>query len=102
VYEKWISDEWAPLLEDIYHWCRGKWNYLIPGNVGERHRLRAICARVLEFENHYLDIYKPFLLGELQHIEDTGNDRAVWVMRQIPFGDDEVRAAIESLGTAGC
>jgi hypothetical protein len=95
LYRQWIGDEWASLLEEIYTLCRDQWSYLMPQTAEDRKRLRGICARTLEFENHFLMRYKPFLLAELGS-DTPGSERARWLMDQIPFDDAEIRAATQN------
>ncbi len=95
MYQQWIGDEWTPLQENIYTLCRGKWNYLIPQDKADQERLRAICARTLEFENHFLQCYRPFLLAEVQGADDQSKGRARWLMGQIPYDDAEIRMALQ-------
>ena len=47
-------------------YCRNWWGYLIPADAADRRRLRALCQRALAFENHFLAVYKPYLLAELR------------------------------------
>lgn len=65
LYQAHFHDEWGALLQDIYELCRGKWHYLLPVDENERLMLRHICERTLSFENHFLAIYKEFVLAEL-------------------------------------
>lgn len=66
IYQECFQDEWGQLLQDIYDYCRSRWNYLIPEACEERERLRTICERTLAFENHFLRVYQEFLLTEVQ------------------------------------
>jgi predicted nucleotidyltransferase len=96
-YQEYFHDEWGQLLQDIYVYCRGKWQYLLPTDLQERHKLREICERTLAFENHFLLVYKEFLLSEL-HAEDVeGQLYALWVLSQLVYRDDEVEEAVVRL-----
>jgi predicted nucleotidyltransferase len=98
LYANYIADEWTATLYDTYTLCRGRWNYLIPDSQGERRLLRLICSRTLAFENHFLLIYKEFLLGELRSHDVQGKLQALWVLSKIPYKDAEVEAAVRALG----
>lgn len=87
VYREVFGDEWASLLHEIYETCRGRWRSLIPPDLADREHLRAICTRVLAFENHFLTRFKPFILAELRAQGEEG--RAAWLMREIPWEDLE-------------
>ena len=94
VYQACFDDEWGQLLQDIYELCRGKWNYLIPDDLKERKRLRAICERTLGFENHFLQVYKEFILIELRGNDQKGVLQALSVLQRIVYQDEEILAAI--------
>ncbi|QBD82014.1 hypothetical protein EPA93_40970 [Ktedonosporobacter rubrisoli] len=96
VYQACFSDEWGQLLQDIYELCRNKWHYLIPVQADERRALRAICERTLAFENHFLQIYKEFLLQELSRADPQGQQFALDVLRRFPYQDAELEQAIRS------
>lgn len=94
MYRELIGDEHTGLLDDIYTCCRQQWQYLIPDAPNERQRLRSICQRTLAFENHFLAIYKDYLLSELQSTYAEGRNAARWVLSRIPYVDDEIRALL--------
>ena len=80
IYRETIGDEWGDLLADIYTQCRAEWNYLIPDDAADRRRLRAICERTLAFENHFLAIYRRYLLAELRGADDVNTRHALWLL----------------------
>ncbi len=94
VYQACFNDEWGQLLQDIYELCRGKWNYLIPDDLDERKRLRAICERTLGFENHFFQVYKEFVLAELSSADTKAVLQALLVLQRIVYQDDEILTAI--------
>ncbi len=96
-YRAVINDEWAALFEDIYVYCREQWQYLLPHTSEDRQRLRAICERTLAFENHFLGIYKTYLLAQLSGADEAGIARALWVLGQIVYDDAEVLSAVRAL-----
>ncbi|MEM7532320.1 MAG: nucleotidyltransferase domain-containing protein [Chloroflexota bacterium] len=90
LYRVYVSDKWATLLEDIYHKCRQDWHYQIPQTPGEQGELRSICQRALGFENHFLIVYKQFLLHELQSADPSIRIQAIEMQKQIPYLDPKV------------
>jgi hypothetical protein len=100
LYRRWIGDEWAPLLEEIYLTCRGAWDCRIPADEAERRRLRAICARTLAFENDFLRRYKEFLLAELRTADTPDRAHALRLLARIPYLDEEIAAAVRSCAGA--
>ncbi len=97
LYSACFSDEWGQLLQDIYELCRGKWNYLIPKQQEERNILRNICERTLGFENHFLQIYKQFVLSELRSSDTKGVQDVLSVAKRIVYQDEDIEAAIIKL-----
>ncbi len=97
IYQMCFQDEWGQLLQDIYEQCRGRWNYLIPEDHEEREVLRSICERTLAFENHFLSIYKQFLLAEFQDADEQALLHTLWVLSQIVFQDREIKEAVQAL-----
>ncbi|MDQ2713733.1 MAG: hypothetical protein M3Z08_02365 [Chloroflexota bacterium] len=94
IYQECFHDQWGTLLTDIYEQCRGRWHYLIPDVHEERQQLRAICARTPGFENHFLQVYKEFLLSELRHGDTQAREQALKVLAAIPFQDEEILASL--------
>jgi predicted nucleotidyltransferase len=99
-YRQWIGDEWSSLLETMYALCREKWHYQIPDKEEERAQLRELCSRVLAWENHFLQVYKPFLLADLRSSTKAIQDHALWLMSQIPYEDQDILAAVQALQSA--
>jgi predicted nucleotidyltransferase len=58
LYRRFINDEWSPLLEDIYHYCRATWMYLLPERERDRRLLRTMCERTLAFERYFVGVYR--------------------------------------------
>lgn len=93
-YRLHIGDEWAPLLEETYRRCRTQWRYLLPAGADDRRALRALCERTLQFENHYLSIYRVYLLEQLSADGVEAPRAALWALEQAIFRDVEVRRAV--------
>ncbi|HLZ62392.1 MAG TPA: hypothetical protein VKR06_36060 [Ktedonosporobacter sp.] len=97
IYQACFDDEWGQLLENIYVLCRGKWNYLIPSEQGEQSKLREICQRTLGFENHFLQIYKEFVLSDLRNSYSQSVLQTLNVMKCFVYRDKEIEAAVRAL-----
>jgi hypothetical protein len=54
LYAERIGDEWTELVSEVHAFCREHHRYEIPEKPDERLELRAICAKVLGFEQHAL------------------------------------------------
>lgn len=96
LYRQHIGDEWSDLLEQVYTQCRGAWRYLIPSDPAARAALRAICARTLSFENHFMARYRAYLLSELSIPVAAHRTQARWVLERLPWRDDELTAALHA------
>jgi hypothetical protein len=94
MYREHIGDEWATLLDDMAAWVRGAWQYRIPPAQEERAHLRAICARTLEFENHFLALYRRYALSELHGDDPLGRQLAIEAQQRIPLADADLMRAM--------
>jgi hypothetical protein len=97
LYRHFIGDEWSSLLKEVSTICRDEWQYLIPVERRDRQRLRALCERTLHFEQHYLSIYKPYLLEQLHSTEQEYACLAVWFQEQFPLDDEEIMSVLQSV-----
>lgn len=93
-YRRYIGDDYAALHEDIAHWCREQWGYLIPADPASRARLHDLCARTLSFENRFLREYREWVLGELRGPGREGRDAARKMLERVPLADGEIVAAL--------
>ncbi len=87
MYRTHIGDEWSNLLDDMAEWVRGEWQYRIPADPADRARLRAICARTLRFENHFLSLYRDYALSELRGADPAGRQMAIETLRRVPLAN---------------
>lgn len=69
----------------------------VPDQEPDRQALRALCAETLHFENHFLTIYKGYLLAELQGGDETAQHRALWMLDQIAYQDEDIQRAMQAL-----
>lgn len=97
LYRACFEDEWGQLLQDIYELCRVKWNYLIPEKQEDRQVLKHICERTLGFENHFLQVYKQFVLSELRNGEIQSVLYFLSMAQSIVYQDEEIQSAINKL-----
>ena len=95
-----ISDGSTTLLDVAFEKIRKQWEYQIPENKDERQQLKEICSQTLAFENHFLIIYKDFLLTELRDTEDKDKLLAVKRLGEIIYPDGEALDVLKAL--EGC
>jgi hypothetical protein len=93
-YRAYVGDEWSALVDDTATWVRSAWQYRIPNGMEDRARLRAICARTLDFENHFLAIYRRYALEELPGDDPAGRAWALDALGRTPFDDADIRRAM--------
>lgn len=97
MYQHLIGDDWSGLLRQIYQRCKVDWSYRIPEASAARQELRAICGRTLAFENHFLEIFREFVLAELHSDDDRLGQEASRLLGQIPYDDRVVARALQAL-----
>jgi len=91
-YQKYIGDEWGPFLQRLYERCKVEWRYLVPN---DKEDLRDLCREVLTFENHFLSLYRQFLVGELAQDDLAAVQQAVWMLEQLPLADSKIKKALQ-------
>ena len=96
-YRQTIDDEWTPLLEQIDQRCRSTWQYRIPTTTGEQAELLAILQNTLAFENHFLQLYRHFLLAELTSRDQTAQQEALRILHNTALSDPEIQQAFAHL-----
>jgi hypothetical protein len=96
-YRDAIGDSWASLIEDLYVQGKQAWDYRIPESAADRALLRGLCSRMLAFENHYLTIYRTWLL-DLARSPDVNWQRfAATRLAEVVYPDATVRDALAML-----
>jgi hypothetical protein len=92
-YQKHVNDEWASLFSEIIA-SRQRWGYRVPQTPEDEAHLRALCGRMLGAENHFLGVYKEYLLAELRRGEPRDRVMAARRLGHILYPGDEVRGAL--------
>jgi hypothetical protein len=98
MYRQLIGDEWSDLLRQIYQRCKIDWSYRIPEAPADRQALRAICRRSLAFENHFLGIFREFVLAELHSDNDGVRRAACRLLGEISYDDHVIARALLAQG----
>lgn len=102
LYREHVADEWTGLVVDVHELCRNRWHYRIPTGEAERRLLRDLCERALDFQNHFLDRYRRYLLAELAAGTPEHQLLAAKRLGHIVYPHHpEVPAALDRLATAG-
>jgi hypothetical protein len=98
-YPQTIDDEWAALLEQIDQCCRTAWQYRIPDAASEQAELHTLVERTLAFENHFLGLYRQFLVKELMSEESDAQRATLESLGRTSYADPTVRHALQHLAT---
>jgi hypothetical protein len=85
IYRETIGDEWSGYLAEIYEAGKGRWGYLVPTDPAERAHLRDLCRQTLAFENHFLAVYRNFLLAESHDADPTRRAAATQRLHDLGF-----------------
>jgi Nucleotidyltransferase domain len=96
-YKQSIGDEWTTLLEALYTTCKLEWGYRVPTGASDRQCLRELCRETLAFENHYLSIYRVYLLEQLRGADPQQQLLAVERLSSVVYPDEEIRSALHIL-----
>jgi hypothetical protein len=96
-YQQHVGDIWSPFVEELFTCCRDRWSYRIPSDPKDRQTLRRLCVQSQEFENHFLAVYRDFLMAELRSSVDAARQDAHRALERLPYrdsGGDTARAAM--------
>ena len=96
LYRDCINDEWTPFIETLYASGKLQWRYLIPEDTADRALLRTLCKETLAFENHYLTLYRDYLLALLRIGDDAMALFAAQRLRTVVYPDEVTIAALQA------
>jgi len=85
LYQKYVADEWTELVTQVHDLGRNGWHYGIPSGATDRETLRALCDRALDFQNHFLGLYRQYQLAELASGDADREQLAAQRLTQILF-----------------
>lgn len=94
LYRELINDVWTDYLEQLYTKCKLEWNYQVPESP---QAFQQLCQQTLNFENHFMKLYRDFLLHELQSGSMSHCIHTLWVLEKLPLQDAELKSRIEAL-----
>jgi len=63
--------------------------------------LRELCKRTLAFENHYLSIYREYLLAQLRREDEDSRLFAVKRLGETIYADEETIDVLQAAGSRG-
>lgn len=65
LYRREVADEWTELVVRTHDLCRNRWRYGIPAGDHEREQLGDLCRRAVDFQNHFLLLYRDYQQAEI-------------------------------------
>jgi hypothetical protein len=69
LFARVVGGSWAGFVGDIFEQGKLRWQYRVPEAPSEREALRALCRRMVGFENHAVLIYRGFWERQAQSEE---------------------------------
>ena len=63
--------------------------------------MRELCKRTLAFENHYLSIYREYLLAQLRREDEDSRLFAMKRLGETIYADEETINALQAAGSRG-
>lgn len=93
-YAELIADEWTSFIQDIYGKCGRQWGYRVPDDNADRTLLNDLCRRALPFHNHYLAVYRAYLLQLLQGDEQNAMLFATKRLEEVIYPDSEIMGSL--------
>jgi len=96
-YKKFIDDEWADYLVDVYETCKTTWRYKLPETQEDREHLHSLCERTLDFENAFFSYARPTVLANLSSDNRQTCHFALQSLQRIAYIGDDFVEQIERL-----
>jgi hypothetical protein len=96
LYQKHVADEWTDLVTQVHDLCRNSWHYEIPSDAADRRTPRALRDQALDFQNHFLALYRQYQLTELASADPDRQKLAAHRLKQIVFPDQHVADALNA------
>ena len=84
-HQQLIGDDWSTLISEVFTKCRLSWRHGIPGDATGQAHLRDMCKRMLDLENHLLEVYRPYLIKWLG--QEENKEFALRMLRMIRFSE---------------
>jgi hypothetical protein len=96
-YRTFVGDEWSGLIQQVYSQCKEAWHYQLPERTSPRHRLRRLCARVRDFENHFLKRCRGVVLSDLTNSEKDLREMALYRLKRIAYPGEDFKDALMAI-----
>lgn len=90
-----INDSWSDFLLEVFTKGNQQWHYRVPEDPQAQAELAALCRTVLDYENHFLGVYREFLLAELSISQpQPANLLIVDILEMLDISDHEIEVII--------
>lgn len=100
-YREHIGGERADYLEELYTSGKHRWRYRVPDAPAERERLRALCARTLDFERHFFAVFREYLLAAARSADEDARRFAAEQLATVLYTDGEMLDTLDTLRQDG-
>ncbi len=97
IYAECINDEWTPFVQEVFKKCRYQWEQRVPKDEEGQRQLREICRQMLAYENHFLSVFREYLLAKLRDPDSNNQMLAAQWLGRIIYPDEEVLSTLKSL-----
>jgi hypothetical protein len=84
-HQQIIGDDWSTLISEVFTQCKLNWHHRIPEDAVAQAHLRELCERMLDLENHLLELYQPYLVQWLG--QEENRDFALRLLSMIRYPD---------------
>ncbi len=96
-YQTYVGDEWTEFVGQVYAQCKQDWHYQLPRTAKARSVFRCLCAKMLDFENHFLGHCRQLVLDDLRHPEKAIQKLALYRLNRIAYPGEDFEAALLAL-----
>ena len=96
-YKKYLNDDWADYLIDLYEICKTEWQYKLPETQEGREMFRKLCNYTLDYENAFLSYCRPAMLAHLKSRDAHTHLLALQSLQRVAYIGDDFVDALEQL-----
>ncbi|MFG1813864.1 nucleotidyltransferase domain-containing protein [Kribbella sp. NPDC049174] len=87
LYQEHVADQWTDLVTRVHDLCRNRWHNQLPSSAPDRQTLRELCDHTLDFQNHFLELYRQYQRAELASGDADRQQLAAQRLTEIVFPD---------------
>ena len=96
-YKKYIHDDWADYLIDLYQICKTEWRYKLPDEQENREIFRKLCNYTLDYENAFFSYCRPTILTNLKNGDAHTRLLTLQSLQRVAYIGDDFIDVLEPL-----